>query len=160
MNNTLANGFRVLEHLAATAEPHSVKDLAAALNLPNSHACRLLKTLVETGYVEQDSKSRRYVISLRTLCLSNACLSRLAIRNRVRPFLDKLCREIERTVFLSVPLSWRPLVVDVLYPDGINHDSALAIGSVNPDMAGMKGPTRTRVRISIMNTVNQVIARM
>ena len=59
MNNTLQNGFTILEYLAADAEERSVKELAEHFGLPNSHVWRLLKTLADTGYVEQTPGSRK-----------------------------------------------------------------------------------------------------
>ena len=73
MNNTLKNGFRVLELLSLTGESFSVKDISTTLNIPNSHACRLLKTLKGTGYVEQNS-SRKYKMSMKNK-LIKACSS-------------------------------------------------------------------------------------
>ena len=46
MNNTLQNGFRLLEHLSLTAQEHSVTELTEVFALPKSHICRLLKTLI------------------------------------------------------------------------------------------------------------------
>lgn len=131
MNNTLKNGFRVLEFLAEKAEAYSVKDLAQVFKLPNSHICRLLKTLKDTGYIAQDS-SRKYVISLKILNLSHACLSRLEIRNRLRPFVRKLSEELKLPVYLSIPLDWHPIIVDVALPEGKAFDPATTIGSMNP----------------------------
>lgn len=130
MNNTLNNGFRLLEFLADSAETYSVKELAQKFDMPNSHICRLLKTLVETGYVEQDS-SRKYRISLRILCLSNACLSRLTVRNKVRPYLDHLLKQVNKEVYLAVPLQGRALIVDVLYAGGHSPDYGMTIGRIN-----------------------------
>lgn len=138
MNNTLSNGFRLLEYLAETGEFHGVKALAETFELPNSHVCRLLKTLAETGHVEQDA-SRRYRVSLKILTLANARLRRLAIRNQLRPFLDRLRDELSRPVFLSVPFEWRPLIVDVVYPNGSVADPSLTIGGVNPVHASASG---------------------
>ena len=70
MNNTLQNGFMLLEFMAETANECSVKELAEHFELPNSHVCRLLKTLEATGYVQQIPGSRKYRISLKILCLS------------------------------------------------------------------------------------------
>ena len=47
MNNTLQNGFRLLEMLADNGGEMSVTELAAQASLPPSHVCRLLKTLVQ-----------------------------------------------------------------------------------------------------------------
>jgi DNA-binding IclR family transcriptional regulator len=132
MNNTLKNGIRILEYLAETAKPHSIKELAEVFRLPNSHICRLLKTLTETGYVEQEKGSRQYKISLGILSLSNACLRRMEIRNRVRPYAQRLAIEMGQPVFIGAPHQKDALIVDVLYPDGGSNDSGMAIGSINP----------------------------
>ncbi|MFH1022591.1 MAG: IclR family transcriptional regulator [Planctomycetota bacterium] len=139
MNNTLSNGLRVVELLSEREEPFSVKDVAIALKLPNSHACRLLKTLVESGYVEQESKGRRYKISLKALRLANNCLCRLGIRGRLRPFLVRLCRSMEAAIYLSVPYQGLPLIIDIAYPGGRHIDAGISIGSVNPIHASASG---------------------
>ena len=90
MNNTLQNGFRVLEYLSSTAQEHSVTELTEVFDLPKSHICRLLKTLTTTGYVEQSPVSRKYKISLRILCLANACLGHLRVRERTKPYIHRL----------------------------------------------------------------------
>lgn len=131
MNNTLANGFRILEFLSGTAQYHSVKEISDVFNLPRSHACRLLKTLKETGYIEQDN-SRQYKISLKILCLSNACLKQIGIRARLRPFIDRLSRKLKQTVYLMIPVNNQPLIVDVAYPDGKCKDIGIDIGTINP----------------------------
>ena len=132
MNNTLRNGFKVLEILANEAEAHSVKEIAERLGLPNSHACRLLKTLKEAGYVVQEPGNREYRIGLKILCLGNSCLSRMEIRRMARPFMDRLANETGWTVYLSLPLNFEAVIVDVVYPNGIASDPAVTIGCINP----------------------------
>ena len=132
MNNTLANGIKLLEFLASTADAYSVKEIAEHFGLPNSHVHRLLQTLKESGYIEQVIPGKKYKISLQVLCLSNACLSQLLIRRRLRPFLSRLCNTIDQTIYLSVPYNWQPLIIDVFYSKKNSVDSGLAIGSINP----------------------------
>ena len=95
MNNTLQNGFKVLEYLAQRGDSCSVKEIAEHFDLPNSHACRLLKTLLETGYVEQPAGSRKYRIGLRILCLSNARLKNLRLRRVGHGILRQLCQNLQ-----------------------------------------------------------------
>jgi len=114
MNNTLKNGFRVLELLSLTGESLSVKDISNTLDIPNSHACRLLKTLKETGYVKQNS-SRKYKISMKILSLSNMSLSKHQIRAKVHPFIIKLSKELHIDVYFSIPVEQKPMIVDVSY---------------------------------------------
>lgn len=140
MNNTLQNGFKLLEYMADTAEAYSVKELAETFKMPNSHICRLLKTLTETGYIEQVKPSRKYKISLKILTLSHACLSRMDLRNRLRPFLCRLAAELDVIAYLSVPFNWHPVIVDVFSPAGKGSlDSGITIGSVNPIYCSASG---------------------
>ena len=76
MNNTLHNGLKILEFLATNAEAISIKEIAEHFQLPNSHVCRLLKSLTELGYAEQIPGSRKYRISLKILNLANARLKK------------------------------------------------------------------------------------
>ncbi|OGV37861.1 MAG: hypothetical protein A2X48_08345 [Lentisphaerae bacterium GWF2_49_21] len=131
MNNTLQNGMNVLEFLSGSTEAHSVKELSDRMELPKSHICRLLKTLKEIGYVEQNDE-RKYFISLKVLRLSNGCLRRMGVRTRLRPFLHKLANELGREIYLQVPHDCQAMVVDVVSPEGVKRDLGLEIGSVNP----------------------------
>ncbi|MFZ2656150.1 MAG: IclR family transcriptional regulator [Victivallales bacterium] len=131
MNNTLQNGMNVLEFLSGSTETHSVKELSDRMKLPKSHVCRLLKTLQEIGYVEQDGQ-RKYFISLKILCLSNGCLRRMGVRTRLRPFLYKLANELGREIYMQVPHGCQAMVVDVVSPEGVKRDLGLDIGSINP----------------------------
>lgn len=131
MNNTLQNGFMILEFMANTGETYSVKELAEIFSLPNSHVCRLLKTLVETGYLEQD-KSRKYRVSVQILCLANACLSQLIIRNKAKPYLYNLNRETGLEVYLVVNHKGRALIVDVITNKANNGMVSMTIGKINP----------------------------
>ncbi len=131
MNNTLFNGLKVLEWLAETGAHHAIKDVAAALELPNSHVHRLLQTLKEAGYVTQDKK-RRYGVSLQVLMLSQACLKRLRLRDQLRPYLRQLAEKTNGSGFLSVPVHGRPLVVDVFHSMHTERDAMLSIGELMP----------------------------
>jgi len=131
MNNTLQNGFRVLEYLSSTAQEHSVTELTEVFDLPKSHICRLLKTLTTTGYVEQSPVSRKYKVSLRVLCLANACMEHLRVRERAKPYLHKLQEVLQCPVYLAVPLQGEALLIDVLFPEGRETDTSMVIGKLN-----------------------------
>lgn len=131
MNNTLNNGLMLLRHLAADAEECSVRELAQHFGLPDSHVCRLLKTLVETGYVEQIPGRRTYRISLKILTLSNARLRNLKIRDIARPYLLALLREFNRPVYLSANSGGRSIIIASEFPEHCREDPALVVGSVH-----------------------------
>ena len=138
-NSTLSNGFRLLEHMAARGGWQRVTELARDLDLPKSHVCRLLKTLADVGYVEQDTATRRYAISLKTLWLSNTLLRGLSIRNRLRPALQSLAGQTGRPGYLLVPTDDGPLVVDVVHPDGFTDDPGVVLGELLPVTTSASG---------------------
>lgn len=131
MNNTLHNGFRLLDYLAAAAESVSVKELAEYFNLPNSHICRLLKTLVETGYVEQESGSRKYRISLKILNLAHSRLQNERLLGLARPYMRQLAEKLDAVVFVTRSYCGHSLIIDTEYPALYMHDSATLVGALH-----------------------------
>ena len=109
--------------------PHGVKELADIFQMPSSHICRLLKTLLDIGYIAQQN-DRRYVISGRILELSNAYLTQLEVRNAARKHLYKLHMSNGLEVYLAVPIHGRALIVDMI-SDGNPDENTMNIGKVN-----------------------------
>lgn len=137
MNNTLSNGFNLLEYLAESGSCHSVTELADTFDLPASHICRLLKTLLETGYIQQRS-DRRYQISVKVLALSHSCLTSLEVRNAARPYLFQLQQKLNQDIYLSIPLDGRALTVDVVSSAPATRKSP-SIGRINPVNSSSSG---------------------
>lgn len=132
MNNTLENGFRLVEMLAENGGAFSVTQLSDLAALPPSHVCRLLKTLVKTGYIEQLPENRKYRVSLKLLHLSQARLMNLDLRRIGHPFVARLSHELKTPVFLSAPCQGRSIIVDVVWPVEANLDSVLVVGQIHP----------------------------
>ena len=131
MNNTLSNGFRLLELLSQDGGEYSVKELSGLAGLPPSHVCRLLKTLVQAGYLEQRAPSRKYQVSLKLLELSQARLMKLDLRLHGHCFVVELGPQLKAPVFLSAPCQGRSIVVDVTWPTGAGGDPVLVVGQVH-----------------------------
>ncbi|MEO7337342.1 MAG: IclR family transcriptional regulator, partial [Caldimonas sp.] len=70
------------------------------LSHPTVH--RIVKVLIEEGAVEQDPRSRRYLIGPEIGLLGLARTSRFPIRAIAEPYLHSLGHEVGDTVFLSV----------------------------------------------------------
>ena len=99
--------------------------------LPPSHVCRLLKTLVQAGYLEQRAPSRKYQVSLKLLELSQARLMKLDLRRQGHCFVVELGQRLKAPVFLSAPCQGRSIVVDVTWPTGAGGDPVLVVGQVH-----------------------------
>jgi len=131
VNNTLQNGFKLLELLAAIGREVSVTELSAQASLPPSHVCRLLKTLLQTGYVEQSAETRRYRVSLKLLNLAHARLVNLDFRRIGHPYAMQLAESLQANAFLSQPLQGRSIIVAVAYPSSSLADSGIVVGQIH-----------------------------
>lgn len=89
----------ILEALAFAEEELSLNRLQAQLSLPPSTLHRLLGTLIERGYVEQNSDNHHYGPGLKILEIAEAAKrnTRFELGHVVRPFLERLTDDIGET---------------------------------------------------------------
>ena len=87
---SLARGLKIMELLAASTDAVSVTELADELGIDKSSASRLVQTLANHGYAEQDAQSRRYRLGPQIVRLSRSLLTRMPLRNEADPFLHNL----------------------------------------------------------------------
>ncbi len=102
MDSTLLKGLSVLEHVAKSAEPRGVTELADELPLTKSNVHRILKTLEAGGYLSQDPVTRRYKITLKLWELGLGAVAKLDIRIQAASSLKALSEITHETVHLSV----------------------------------------------------------
>lgn len=111
LNHTLVNGLRALEHVARTHRGFSVSELAEALALPKSHVHRLLRTLVEAGYLTQSADTRKYRSDFHVLALAGPFAENLPLRVEGGPVLRALSGAARSSAYLAVPHQGAPLII-------------------------------------------------
>lgn len=89
----LVRALEILQMLAVDAGGLSVSTIGRETKLAKSAAHRLLSTLVEEGYVRQDSVSERYHLTLRLPALGFRYLSINGLTDVVQPILDRLAEQ-------------------------------------------------------------------
>jgi DNA-binding IclR family transcriptional regulator len=87
---TLEKGLETLELIAASPRDLGVSELGARLKEPVSVMFRVVRTLVDLGYVNQDPSTKRYSLGLRAWELGERAAARVDIRGVVQPALDRL----------------------------------------------------------------------
>ncbi|WP_409490238.1 IclR family transcriptional regulator [Amycolatopsis sp. cmx-11-12] len=96
---SLQRAFELLEHLADTGGEASLSELATLSGLPMPTIHRLIRTLVDLGYVRQNT-NRRYALGARLIRLGeNASMQ---FGSWARPLLAELVDEIGETANLAV----------------------------------------------------------
>jgi IclR family KDG regulon transcriptional repressor len=110
--NALDRGLEILDILARADRSVGVTELGQMLDVDKSTAYRLVSTLRQRGYVEQDSDSSKYHLGLKTLELSSQLLERLQLNIEAKPFLKEVVRQTNETVHLAVLVDSRAVYVD------------------------------------------------
>lgn len=98
---SVASALRLLETLSDAGEPQTLATLAQKSGQPKSTVHRMLASLVNTGYVEQDEASR-YMLTFKLLRLGMAVLSSVDVVKASRPHLEALMRATNESAYLSV----------------------------------------------------------
>ena len=129
---TLNRGLAILEKLATTSElglgPSAV---AEEVGLDKATVTRLLRTLIEAGYVRQDPVTRRYRLTVKSLRLAQGLATSLDLQRVARPHLVALRDRVLETAHLGVMEDQGVYYVDKLEAD---HSLQLvsAIGQTMP----------------------------
>ena len=98
---TVANALRVLEEFHDRIEI-GVAELARRLGLHKNNVFRLLATLQEAGYIEQDSATERYRLGLAALDLGHSFRRSRPLLERVRPLLAELSENTGESAHLGM----------------------------------------------------------
>ncbi|WP_150526870.1 IclR family transcriptional regulator [Roseibium sediminis] len=100
---SVERGFLVLDTLSDSLGPMSLTEIAKATGLAVPTLQRLTGNLIQAGYLEKHSGSKRYSSTVKTVDLLFSYLSRNQFAKRAWPHLVKLREDLGLDVSLSVP---------------------------------------------------------
>lgn len=101
--NPLFKVFSILETIVAGQDKGvTYSEIVAALDLPKSSVHRILKDLMELGYLNFNPETKRYFGSLRLAALGAEVMSHFQLRDHIRPHLLELHRETDHTTNLGI----------------------------------------------------------
>jgi DNA-binding IclR family transcriptional regulator len=97
-----AGTLEALEVLGNAGGRLSLRDIVSAMRRPKATVHRMVSTLVNTGFVEQDGASGDYTLTLKAWRIGVSAVRRLDLTERARPVLEQLVAETRETVHLGV----------------------------------------------------------
>ncbi|MFB3816487.1 MAG: IclR family transcriptional regulator [Candidatus Methylomirabilales bacterium] len=101
--STVAKVFRILEEVVSHQETGlSYSEVVQRTRLPKASAHRVLKSLLETGYLRFDPEAGRYFGDLKLCVLGAEVTSHFDLRRYIRPHLLQLHAETGHTCHLGV----------------------------------------------------------
>lgn len=101
--NTLIKAFRIIEEIISHQETGlSFSEIVSSTNLPKASSHRILKTLVEMGYLRYDPETGKYRGDLKLSCLGSEIMAHFDLKSYVRPHLMNLHKETGHTCHLGI----------------------------------------------------------
>lgn len=94
--------LKIIEIVSESPGGIGVTALARQLNLNKSSIFRLLATLQQHGYIEQDAETKRYRLGYKYLELSGRLLDSIDIRKEAAPYLQELEQYTNEVIHLVV----------------------------------------------------------
>lgn len=113
---TVANALRVLDEFHTEVEI-GVAELSRRLGLHKNNVFRLLATLAEAGYIEQDLETERYRLGLGALELGRSFLRGRPLIERAKPHLQALSSHFNESTHLAVLNDFEVVHVAGFVPD-------------------------------------------
>jgi IclR family acetate operon transcriptional repressor len=92
----------VLELLAEQPGGMSLSEICRRCDIPKGAAHRLITSLVQRGYMEQDASSEWYRLTLKTTALGFRFLAEAGLNDVGQPILDRLARNTRELCRLAV----------------------------------------------------------
>ena len=109
--SSVAKAFALLEFLASSTRPVSLREVTDTVKLPKPTAYRLLRVLQDQGYVSRPAGSRDYLIGARASRLA-AVDPHGELKANVRPVLRRLHEQFNETINLGVLSGTQVLYLD------------------------------------------------
>lgn len=93
--------LQLIELFAQSRQPFSITDLATESQLPASTVHRLVRSLMQLGYVTQHAASKRYGLGRGLAELSRAMLLKFEYNQHSQPYLTRLAEETGESATLA-----------------------------------------------------------
>lgn len=94
--------LEVLEVLGSAAQPMGLGQIVAAVRRPKGSVHRMVSTLVNTGFAEQEARTGRYGLTLKAWRVGARTAHSVDVVERSRPALERLRTASGETVHLAV----------------------------------------------------------
>ncbi len=109
---SIARAITLIEALSAHREGVTLTALADELSLPKGSVFRVLRTLLDFGYVRQDPVTERYALGSRFLHIAASVEQGTDVRAIAHPLLVRLGDSTSETVHLAVPEGHHMVYID------------------------------------------------
>lgn len=109
---SVLRAFSLLEILAKENSPLSLSELAKRAGLSVSTAHHLLNTMLNKGFIEQETSTSYYQLGYKAFEVGNSVLAVNNLKKAARPFLNQLVEKVNETANLAILDGAQVLYID------------------------------------------------
>lgn len=124
-NRSVEKAFQIIETMAHHQKAMRLRDIAEICNIPASTAIRMLTTMQAYDYVQQDSDTQRYFLTVKFCHLSNLVSWQVSIRNTLHASLQDLAQTVGEHTSLAIERDMTLYYIDEI--NSLNRSAALRI---------------------------------
>ncbi len=129
--SSVENALKILECFTIDETEKRVTQIANELDLAKSTVSRLLKTLLNKGYVKKNPETQKFSLGTKILTLYSSLMAEMEVVKEAHPILEALVKETSESVQLAELEG-----SDVIYMEQIKSNYPMQIfahiGRINP----------------------------
>lgn len=133
MNNTVMKTYEIIKLISKNKEGLTLAQIVKALELPKSTVFNIVRSLVSLEILDAtNGPSPVYRLGIETFRIGLSYINGTTLDSVARPLLSGLCREINETVFMSIPSGKTDLVYIMKYHSDSEFQTISSVGTVRP----------------------------
>ena len=114
---SVSHALDILESFTKTEDELGVTQLSKRLGLHKNNVFRLLATLENRGYIEQNTTTENYRLGAKTLQIGSIFIEQRECRRQARPVLESLAAASGETAVVAVLRGTKVIYMDSVEPD-------------------------------------------
>lgn len=115
--HSVIRAFYIFEKLCESQKGKRIRELSQETGLNKSTIFRILTTLRNLGYIDQNEENGVYYATMKILALSSGLLSGMEIRSLALPAMQKLVAQTKQAVHLSVRDADKVVIIEKIETD-------------------------------------------
>ncbi len=113
----VVHALSLLEEFSGEDDELGVTELSKRLKLHKNNVFRLLATLEEKGYIEQNKITENYRLGIKSLELGQTFIRQMGVLRQAHPVMESLCKDLRENVYVGVIRNHNVVYLDVVESD-------------------------------------------
>jgi DNA-binding IclR family transcriptional regulator len=113
----VVHALSLLEEFSGDVDELGVTELSKRLKLHKNNVFRLLATLEEKGYIEQNRATENYRLGIKALELGQTFIKQMGVLRQAHPVMERLAGELHENAYVGVIRKHNVVYLDVVESD-------------------------------------------